>query len=197
MNKTDWQRRSALFDEAVDLPVAAREAWLRSLAAREPRHVDAVTKMLAEYVRDTGSTELPHKTLSLLGVAAREFEARLEAATDDELRLQAGDEIGAWRLKEKIGEGGMGAVWLAERHDGNFEGHAAIKFLRTGLGKTAVVERFLRERYGKDLPPIATDESERFFAELLTEVETWLVQEARQRGLERNRQKPHTTHIFQ
>ncbi|MBP8120138.1 MAG: serine/threonine protein kinase [Burkholderiales bacterium] len=146
MNKTDWQRRSALFDEAVDLPVAAREAWLRSLAAREPRHVDAVTKMLAEYVRDTGSTELPHKTLSLLGVAAREFEARLEAATDDELRLQAGDEIGAWRLKEKIGEGGMGAVWLAERHDGNFEGHAAIKFLRTGLGKTAVVERFLRER---------------------------------------------------
>jgi eukaryotic-like serine/threonine-protein kinase len=35
---------------------------------------------------------------------------------------------------------------LADRHDGNFEGCAAIKFLRTGLGKSEVVERFLRER---------------------------------------------------
>lgn len=143
----DWQRRSALFDEAVDLPAAARAKWLTDLAAREPGHVDAVAKMLAEYARDTEGVDALQPTApSLLGVAAREFEARLEAATDDDLRLQAGDEIGTWRLKEKIGEGGMGAVWLAERHDGNFEGRAAIKFLRTGLGQTEVVDRFLRER---------------------------------------------------
>lgn len=41
-----------------------------------------------------------------------------------------------------------------------------------------------RERYGTDLPPVATAESERFSADLLTEVVTWLVAEARQRGLE-------------
>lgn len=147
MNKTDWQRRSALFDEAVDLPASAREAWLTALATREPAHVVAVTKMLTEYLRETERVEaLPHRTLSLMGVAARDFEVKLEAATDDDLRLQAGEEIGPWLLKEKIGEGGMGAVWMAERHDGNFEGRAAIKFLRAGLGKTDVVERFLRER---------------------------------------------------
>lgn len=147
MNKTDWQRRSALFDEAVDLPESTREAWLKELAVREPRHVEAVTRMLADYVRDTDSAEAqPRKSLSLMGVAAREFEAKLEAATGDDLRLQPGVEVGAWRLKEKIGEGGMGAVWMAERHDGNYEGRAAIKFLRTGLGKTEVLERFLRER---------------------------------------------------
>jgi eukaryotic-like serine/threonine-protein kinase len=147
LNKADWQRRSALFDEAVDLPASAREAWLKELATREPRHLEAVTRMLAEYARNAdGAEAIPHNTLSLMGVVAREFESKLEAATGDDLRLQPGEEIGAWRLKEKIGEGGMGAVWMAERHDGNYEGCAAIKFLRAGLGNTDVVERFLRER---------------------------------------------------
>ncbi len=41
-----------------------------------------------------------------------------------------------------------------------------------------------REQFGQDLPPVATAESERFFADLLTEVVTWLVAEANQRGLE-------------
>lgn len=41
-----------------------------------------------------------------------------------------------------------------------------------------------RQAYGKDLPPIASAESERFFGDLLTEVVTWLVGEARLRGLE-------------
>jgi eukaryotic-like serine/threonine-protein kinase len=154
LNKKDWQRRSALFDEAVDLTAIDRESWLVALAAREPEHVEAVKKMLAQYVRDIDSanrttTPLP-PTLGAAGASARDFVAELDAATADgsgaDLRLQPGEKIGAWKLKEKIGEGGMGAVWVAERHDGNYEGRAAIKFLRTGLGKTEVVERFLRER---------------------------------------------------
>jgi hypothetical protein len=48
----------------------------------------------------------------------------------------------------------------------------------------AACQAAFRERYGRDLPPVATVESERFFADLLTEVVTWLVAEADQRGLE-------------
>jgi eukaryotic-like serine/threonine-protein kinase len=148
LNKSDWQRRSALFDEAVDLRVDAREAWLQDLATREPQHAAALARMLAEYMRNTDNVGGADKstTLSLMGIAPRDFEARLEAASGDDLKLKAGDDIPPWRLTKKIGEGGMGAVWLAARDDGNFEGYAAIKFLRTGLGKTDVVERFLRER---------------------------------------------------
>ncbi|MEP7157416.1 MAG: serine/threonine-protein kinase, partial [Betaproteobacteria bacterium] len=148
MNKTDWQRRSALFDEAVDLPASAREAWLAALMLREPVHAAAVARMLAEYDRKADDTQplAAATTLSLMGVDAQNFEAQLDAATAGDLHLQPGEKIAAWRLERKIGEGGMGAVWLAERHDGHFEGHAAIKFLRTGLGKTDVVDRFLRER---------------------------------------------------
>ncbi|MFN8661365.1 MAG: hypothetical protein U0075_05700 [Thermomicrobiales bacterium] len=48
----------------------------------------------------------------------------------------------------------------------------------------AACQAAFRQQHGEDLPPVATVESERFFADLLTEVVTWLVAEARQRGLE-------------
>lgn len=146
MNKTDWQRRSALFDEAVDLSAEAREPWLNALGQNEPTNAAGVRKMLAQYDLDTDPRESQKASLDIAGVGTHDFEARLDAATGSNVPLQSGEEVGAWRLERKIGEGGMGAVWLAARHDGNFEGSAAIKFLRAGLGKTDVVERFLRER---------------------------------------------------
>ena len=48
----------------------------------------------------------------------------------------------------------------------------------------AICQAAFREEFGQDLPPVATAESERFFAELLSEVVTWLVAEAHERGLE-------------
>lgn len=148
----NWQRRSALFDAACEVPLPARAAWLAALQQREPQHSAAIQKMLAEYdqsaAQNTEGEDAGGAKPSLLGFGSRAFEAGLEAATADApgLILHAGDRVGAWQLVRKIGEGGMGAVWLAGRHDGHFEGHAAIKFLRTGLGKSEVVQRFLRER---------------------------------------------------
>ncbi len=150
VDKTNWQRRSALLDEVSDLPKRARADWFDSLEKTAPEHVAAIKKMLAEFDDTDSQTSQTNQPPSLIGVGAQEFEARLNTATstaaDTDLNLQPGDKIGAWQLEQKIGEGGMGAVWLAARHDGNFDGHAAIKFLRTGLGKTEVVARFLRER---------------------------------------------------
>lgn len=57
-----------------------------------------------------------------------------------------GSLCGPFRLVEVIGSGGMGAVYLAERIDGEIEQRAAIKFLRWGISEGAFRERFLRER---------------------------------------------------
>ncbi len=152
IDKTDWQRRSALLDEVSDLPKSARAAWFEALEKTEPTHVAAIQKMLGDFDTSHSQTSHANHPPSLIGVGAQEFTARLDvatcvvAATHADVALQPGDNIGAWQLERKIGEGGMGAVWLAARHDGNFNGVAAIKFLRGGLGKTEVVERFLRER---------------------------------------------------
>jgi serine/threonine-protein kinase len=96
---------------------------------------------------DASSTH-PEQSPSLIGVSAREFEAQVDvaAAPDVSIAIGPSDVVGPWQLERKIGEGGMGAVWLAARRDGHFDGHAAIKFLRAGLGKTDLVDRFLRER---------------------------------------------------
>jgi eukaryotic-like serine/threonine-protein kinase len=57
-----------------------------------------------------------------------------------------GRRLGAYRLLRQIGQGGMGAVYVAERADGEFEKQVAIKLLPLGLSTGTARERFLAER---------------------------------------------------
>lgn len=57
----------------------------------------------------------------------------------------AGRTVGAYTLESLIGEGGMGAVWLARRSDGRFEGRAAVKFLHLPRASRDGLARFERE----------------------------------------------------
>lgn len=65
---------------------------------------------------------------------------------DDELKYIIGKKIGPYQIKELIGEGGMGAVYRAERVDGQFDQTVAIKFLRNGFYSLHLRERFNREK---------------------------------------------------
>jgi eukaryotic-like serine/threonine-protein kinase len=65
------------------------------------------------------------------------------AMIDDE---RMPEHIGAYRITGLIGQGGMGAVYRAERMAGDFDHIAAIKLIRPGLLSDAFVERFARER---------------------------------------------------
>ena len=53
---------------------------------------------------------------------------------------------GSYRLVRVLGRGGMGAVYLAERADGEVEQQVAVKFLRSGDEEPVFRDRFLRER---------------------------------------------------
>lgn len=55
-------------------------------------------------------------------------------------------DLGAYRLLERIGSGGMGQVYLAERRDGAFEQRVAIKVLAAALGDGEAVRRAEAER---------------------------------------------------
>ena len=54
--------------------------------------------------------------------------------------------VGPYRLIELLGEGGMGEVFRAERCDGEYEHHVALKRIRSLEASAALSERFLRER---------------------------------------------------
>ncbi len=58
----------------------------------------------------------------------------------------SGSTLGPYRLVREIGRGGMGTVYLAERSDGEFVQHAAIKVLRPGLEGRESERRFRQER---------------------------------------------------
>src|SRR5215211_6084647 len=49
--------------------------------------------------------------------------------------------IGPYRIIRRIGEGGMGAVYLAERDDDQYQKQVAIKLIRPGMDTDLVVRR--------------------------------------------------------
>jgi len=56
-----------------------------------------------------------------------------------------GREIGPYRLVEKIGEGGMGTVYMAEQSE-PIQRRVALKIIRPGLDSRSVIARFEAER---------------------------------------------------
>jgi eukaryotic-like serine/threonine-protein kinase len=63
---------------------------------------------------------------------------------ENEARL--GRRVGPYRLQRLLGHGGMGAVYLARRDDGEFERDVALKLIRMGGEDELSVRRFERER---------------------------------------------------
>ena len=65
--------------------------------------------------------------------------------------------VGPYRLLEKIGEGGMGEVWIAEQHK-PIRRKVALKVIKTGMDTKQVIARFESERQAlamMDNPAIA------------------------------------------
>ena len=57
-----------------------------------------------------------------------------------------GERVGAYVIIRQLGRGGMGAVYLGERADGQFEKQVAIKILKRGTDTDEVLRRFAVER---------------------------------------------------
>ena len=62
--------------------------------------------------------------------------------TTDPCRAQSGP----YQILRKLGEGGMGAVWLAQRSDGMLKRSIALKLPRGAWPRAGLAERMARER---------------------------------------------------
>lgn len=131
MTADDWAQARALFERLMDLPAAERDAALVASAA-SPAMQQEVRSLLAhaEADPDAGFLSAPAPVPGALG----------EPAT------RLGQRLGAWRVGDLLGRGGMGEVWAATRDDGAWEGRAAIKVLKRGMDSAAVLERFALEQ---------------------------------------------------
>ena len=59
--------------------------------------------------------------------------------------IKAAEAIGPYRLLERVGEGGMGEVWLAEQTE-PVRRQVALKVIKPGMDTAQVVARFEAER---------------------------------------------------
>lgn len=117
-----WQQVEDLFHQALTLPVSAREAFLREKCAANGEMEREVREILKGY-EDQESMTSPD--------AASGF---------------GGLRCGAFELVSKLGEGGMGTVYLAQRH-GDFSQRAAVKLINGNPASiTLLAERFRQER---------------------------------------------------
>ena len=121
-----WQEISPYLDEALEIPVEERDAWLTSLREKNAKLAATLRSLLDEQ-------QLLKQEL---------FLERSPVKVGEGL---AGQKVGSYTLVSQIGQGGMGSVWLARRSDGRFERQAAVKFVNIALAGRATEERFKRE----------------------------------------------------
>src|SRR5439155_1343302 len=139
LDRERWQRVSAILDVALELDPDSRR-----------RYIDDVSRDDADLRADLQNLLAAEQaSVPFLNEPAAARAAPLIASIGQHLEAGSGGgvrSIGAYRLVRCLGEGGMGIVHLAERIDGQFEQHVAIKVMQLGLRSEESRRRFLRER---------------------------------------------------
>src|ERR1700761_216466 len=134
-----WPQLSRLLDEALDLPLEARDQWLESLPATDSSHREELRKLLRH-----GVAAETHDFLDVLPNLQQAVEDARPAVHASSLR--PGMAVGHYVVEREIASGGMGAVWLARRADGLIKRPVALKLPHTGPHGRQLAERFVGER---------------------------------------------------
>lgn len=129
MEAERYARVKALFGAVCELPAGERDAHI-SGSGEDASVIADVRALLSREQQTTQHLDRP-----ILGL--------LDELTGEE--CAPGDVLGAWTLVRRIGRGGMGSVFLAQRSDGHFEHTAAIKLLR-GVPSSDALAHLARER---------------------------------------------------
>ena len=123
-----------LLSDALDAEPDDREALIQVGCAGDPFLEQSALQLLAAATNET----------EWLATRAPVLDVLEDLAQEREPIVKRGDLLGRYRLLEKLGAGGMGTVFLAERADGLYEQQVAIKILR-GSAASEVRRRFARE----------------------------------------------------
>jgi serine/threonine protein kinase len=132
MNPTRWAKISEIIETALEKDETERSAYLTQVCGED--------------------TALRQEIESLLS-----FEERTDVFENNQVnpiffgeeqldQSFTGKQIGKYKTVKLLGEGGMGAVFLAERTDGEFEQQVAIKLLKQGFVSKIALNRFISER---------------------------------------------------
>ncbi len=124
-----WLQVRQLFDQTLERPPAEREAFVAGATEGDPALRSEVLALLAADLSssplDTSPPGGPDGPSGEPGPPGK---------------------IGPWEVRELLGRGGMGEVYLGVRTDGVFRQEVAIKLVRPGLDREGFRARFAAER---------------------------------------------------
>jgi serine/threonine protein kinase len=130
-----------LFHEALARPLVERAAFLDQVCAGQPQLRAAIEALVAAH-EALGS--LQNRPLTS-GQPTPESDNPM-STTDHHPKMEPGGVIaGRYTLQERIGEGGMGEVWVAKQTE-PVKRKVALKLIKAGKDSKAVLARFDQER---------------------------------------------------
>jgi serine/threonine-protein kinase len=124
-----WSRLDDVFNGALELPACDRPAYLDLVCRDDPGLRSEVEAMLAA---------------DAIGLERLVVD---DEATTPEADPYLGMRLGPWRVVDFIGRGGMGAVYLAERADGQYEQRVALKIVGSSSQHSRASVRFKAETH--------------------------------------------------
>jgi eukaryotic-like serine/threonine-protein kinase len=132
MSEPSWAVIREILEEALEKPPSERIPFVERNCAGDPDLLQEVCRYLEYQESAEGGFELDNWI---------EKSLEIEEPPNDPER------IGIYRILHRLGEGGMGVVYLAERDDGEFGQRVALKAVRPGVAQSSrIVEMFRRER---------------------------------------------------
>jgi serine/threonine-protein kinase len=130
MDSKRWEKLQRIFEAAIELPPLERESFLKEACQGDRALFDEITAMI--------KADSTHN--SLLDHPIQENISSL--MSNDQINKR----IGPYQIIKEIGSGGMGAVFLANRVDGQFEQQVALKLIKPGMHSGDIISRFEHER---------------------------------------------------
>ena len=143
MAKSHGSRLKQIFDAAADLAPAARDAYLNNACGESSDLRNQVAALLQAH------DEAEAFLASSIGRTGADVRGRKSTA-DDHLHRPwviegPGSIIGPYKILQKIGEGGMGTVFMAEQ-ERPIRRKVALKVIKPGMDTDQVIARFEAER---------------------------------------------------
>lgn len=132
-NSEYWELLGHLFESVTDLPPDQQQQFIHD-HCHDPEMKEELFDLLDA---DEESTTYFRSLSSKL----------IEPAFDEFIDMPPScGKVNNYTILRKIGRGGMGSVYLAERSDKTFTNHVAVKILRRGLDSDDILYRFKIER---------------------------------------------------
>ncbi len=145
MTPDRWAQVRQIFDGALERPVRDRAAYLRAVCPYDPDLRKEVETLLASHDQSENFLATPAAQLNHIFPTGGIFPSG-EIPIGQREDFATGYRLGPYVLERQIGRGGMGAVWLATRHDHEYRKKVAIKMVKPGMDSQEILRRFRTER---------------------------------------------------